>query len=280
MLILMCRPKYFDVPVAYQEKNPWMDVRRPPNPKRAMTQWKELRNFYRSFLRVKEIQPRRGLFDQVFTANIAWGMGNAFIMANLAPPERRAEIKYAAHWFVDNRYSVHFLPPNLGFEGQGDIVNVGKCLFFCYGGRNTLDSKEYIEKVFRLKKQLVPLRLVDPRFYHGDMCIRYSRSRNTILYIPAAFDKDSLRIIEQLKIKKMEAPPELWVQETEYGRNFPMNGCYLDSVETFPWDEGLGEFPRAIRRWVEDGGGTLWLHNFDQFGLSGAGHRCVTLFLN
>lgn len=281
MRVLMCSPKYFDVPVAYHDKNPWMDPQRRPDPSRVETQWKELIFFYRSHgIDVLKIRPKKGLFDQVFTANVAWGTGNTFIMSNLDPQERRPEIKYAAHWFVDHHFSVHFLPEYLGFEGQSDILNIGEYFLFCYGIRNSLAVKEYIERVFRLEKTIIPLRLADPRFYHGDMCIRYSRRRHAILYIPDAFDEESLSLIKKLPVKKLAVPPELWVQETKFGRNFPLNGCYINEVETFPWDERTGKFPQEIRKWIEEDGSKIWLHNFDQFGLSGAGHRCITLFID
>lgn len=281
MRVLMCSPKYFDVPVAYHDKNPWMDPQRRPDPSRAETQWKELIFFYRSHgIDVLKIRPKKGLFDQVFTANVAWGIGNTFIMANFDPEKRKLETKYAARWFADNRLGVQFLPKELGFEGQGDILNIGEKLLFCHGVRNSLAVKDYIEKTFRLEKPIIPLRLIDPRFYHGDMCIRYSRRRHAILYIPDAFDEESICLIKKLPVKKLEAPPELWVQETKLGRNFPLNGCYINEMETFPWDERTGKFPQEIRKWIEKDNGKIWLHNFDQFGLSGAGHRCVTLFLD
>lgn len=281
MRVLMCDPQYFEIRWTDPELNPHMDTARQPNRALALKQWMELRAFYESLgVKVYLLEPQEHLSDQVFTANVAWGMGSAFVMANFAPEGRKPEVKYAARWFVDHRFSVQFLPEQFRFEGQADIVNVGNALLYCWGIRNNRESIEEIQRIFRIEKPIVPLRLVNKDFYHGDVCIRYLKHNHSLLYNPIAFDRESMRAIENLDVHKIVAPPELWIQETPQGRNFPLNGCYIGNVITFPWDKGVADFPQKIRQQVEQGGGRLWLHNFDQFGLSGAGHRCVTLFLD
>lgn len=283
--VLMCRPTYFDVPFQTEE-NSWMDPNYPPNRRRAIQQWKELYMVYEALgIRISLLRPRRDLFDQVFTCNIAWGHGGIYMMANPSPSWRKDEVPIAAQWLVKNRMSVMYLPEYFRFEGQGDVVSIGDAgWLFCFGARNDPEVYTFLERMISLqdnKKPFIPLQIVDERFYHGDLCVRYSRSRNALLYIPEAFRPESRKIIENLPLEKMEAPKELWVQKTHDGRkNFPMNGCYVETTETFPWDDHYGEFPRSVLAWIEKGNGTVVLHNFDEFGLSGAGHRCVTLFLD
>jgi N-dimethylarginine dimethylaminohydrolase len=282
MKVLMCTPTYFDVQVENHNLNPWMKKSQRPDKALAMNQWEELKEIYEMLgLEVNLLEPQPGLFDQVFTANLAWGRGRTMVLANLSPEWRRPETVCAAQWLLKNDYERRFLPERVRFEGQGDIISLGGGYFFyCYGIRNDLEVVGLLEEILLLRGRIIPLKLVDKRFYHGDVCLRYSGHRNALLFNPAAFDAASLRKIENLPIKKMEAPPELWVQETERGRNFPLNGCYIGRVETFPWDSARGEFPKKVQRWIEADGGIVRLHNFDQFGLSGAGHRCCTLFLD
>jgi N-dimethylarginine dimethylaminohydrolase len=287
MRVLMCPPTYFDVPLEDKEKNPWMSVRRKPNFKIANTQWKNLARVYKTLgLKVEVLDPEPGLFDQVFTANIAWHKGNKAVIARLAPEWRRGEEAVVREWFIKEEYQVIDLPESLKFEGQGDVISIGEAGYlFCYGIRNNFEVMEFLEKTFDLRGKFIPLRLVNPEFYHGDVCIRYSPYRNALLYNPSAFDAESLRRIEALPVAKMEAPRNLWVQETPDGRNFPLNGCYIGDIvseyETFPWDDRVAEFPRKVANWIlSNGGSTLRAFNFDQFGLSGAGHRCCTYFLD
>lgn len=282
MRVLMCPPQYFDVPIEDKARNPWMNIRQKPNPAVAMRQWQGLLDFYAShrlgmwFLRAQE-----GLFDQVFTANIAWHKGNQAVIARLAPEWRRPEEKIVREWFVRERYQVVDLPEEILFEGQGDVLSIGESGYlFCYGIRNNFKAMDFLERSMNLKGKFIPLKLVNPQFYHGDVCIRYSRHRNALLYNPLAFDAESLRRIELLPLKKMAAPKAMWVQETPNGRNFPLNGCYVDKIETFPWDTSLGPFPAEVRAWIEQDGGVVWTSNYDQFGLSGAGHRCCSYFLD
>lgn len=286
MRALMCRPTYFDVPIRDLRLNPHMNPEIPPNRKRAMEQWLELRNLYRKLgVKVYCLRTHPALFDQVFTCNVAWGHEGTFVMANFAPRWREDEVPIAAQWLARNRFGVLYLPDMFPFEGQGDIISIGDAgKLFCFGQRNDPSVYVLLEKVFFFSgtmKPIIPLKLADPNFYHGDLAIRYSRHRNAILYAPQAFGRESLEIIEKLPIKKMEAPPALFKQITENGRkNFPMNGCYIDRVETFPWDSRFGDFPQSVRDWIEKDGGEVALLNYDEFGLSGAGHRCCTLFLD
>jgi len=294
---LMCPPTYYGIHWQDPTKNPWMDRNQQPDKRLAFKQWGQLVSLLQRLLGPKNIhflspqaRPKPGLGDQVFTANVAGLLElrsgyKIFIKANFAPKERKPESEIAASWLWKHGYNVYRLPDHLIFEGQGDIITTQEAYLYCYGIRNSAEAMEEIERSFRLAKPVIYLRLTDPRFYHGDLAIRYSRYRNALLFYPGAFDEQSIRSIENLKAKKKEVEEKWLVQEIEkdgkmWGRNFLLNGCYIGKVETFPWNEAEGEFPRSIRNWVEAGGGEIVTIDFSQFGLSGAGHRCVTLFLN
>jgi len=288
MRVLMCSPAYFDVPEGipkeeYARWNPWMNPERPPNRKTAFEQWRGLYTFYqKQNLEIFLLKSKKGLFDQTFVANIACVWDNRAVMANLAPAWRKEEVREAAQWFAGKRFSIEWLPEHISFEGQGDIIRIGKSTFlFCYGLRNSIAAVDYLEKIFGIRGKVIPLKLINRNFYHGDISIRYFPNNDALLWNPSAFDTQDLGIIERLPVKKkMEAPEALWVQKTDQGWNFPLNGCFANKVETFPWEKIMGEFPRHIREWIEKDGVEIWLHNFDQFGLSGAGHQCTTLNLN
>lgn len=283
--VLMCSPKYFDVLVSDEKINPWMNKENRPNKIIAMAQWKELCDFLKSSgVKVNKLKPSSSFFDQTFAANFAYCFDAVAVMSNLKPSWRQKEIAYVASWLARQRISVLYLPEDFCFEGQGDIVDLGQeGILYCFGIRNDPEPYTFLQSIYDLQdsqKKIYPLQLIDKKFYHADLCIRFLPRQNTILFIPSAFGHDSLKVIESLPLRKVEAPSELYFQLTAMGRNFPLNGCSIGNVETFPWDKNWGEFPQSIRNLIEGSGGKIWLHNFDQFGLSGAGHGCCVLNLN
>lgn len=291
--VLMCRPEYYGINWQDPEKNPWMNINEQPDRTTARMQWTRLVGLFQNLLGERDthfLPPQPELGDQVFKANVSalfetQSGRKVFVKANLAPKERRPESKIAAKWLLDQGFNMYNLPEHLIFEGQGDVITTKEAYLYCYGIRNSREAMEEIEKTFNLSKPVIYLKLVDPRFYHGDTAIRYSRFRDAVLFYPGAFDAESIRAIENLRAKKKEMREQWLVQVIErggkfFGRNFPLNGCYIGKIETFPWNEFYGEFPPELRGWVEEDGGEVALIDYSQFGLSGAGHRCTVLFLD
>ena len=290
---LMCKPDYYGINWQDPKKNPWMNKDQQPDRMWVMLQWTNLVGLLQNLFgesNVNFLPPQPGLGDQVFTCNDA-GLfelesgRKVFVKANPAPEERKPESEIAAQWLRERGCNVYTLPEHLIFEGQGDIITTKEAYLYCYGIRNSRETMEEIEKTFKLSKPVIYLELVDPHFYHGDMAIRYSRFRDAVLFYPGAFSAESMRRIENLRAHKKEMREQWLVQEIErngklFGRNFPLNGCYIGRVETFPWNEFYGEFPRELRSWVESGGCEVKPIDYSQFGLSGAGHRCTVLFLD
>lgn len=283
MRVLMCPPEYFRIGAAQLELNPHMNQNFQPDPLISRHQFEKLCLLYQALgIKTLFLEPDAELFDQVFTANIAWGVNNTFLMANLRPEWRRKESIIAAKWLASKRFEVLWLPENIFFEGQGDIITTRDCHLYCYGIRNSFEAAEEIRKKLNLQKPIIPLRLVSANTYHGDICIKYSGLKSDrILWYPGAFDNDSNRLIENLKSPKTEVDTSFLVQELDNNRrNFPLNGIYYRDCQVFPWDDRCGEFPRKIKSWLEQAGNEVVTINFSEFGLSGAGIRCVTLFLD
>ncbi len=281
-VVLMCPPRYFRIGTEDPALNPYMNTNIQPDHAEMMLQFKKLVRLYSEMgIQTCFLPPQEELFDQVFTANIAWGVADTFVMANLRPEWRRKETEIAAAWLAANGYKTVSLPPGIFFEGQGDIVTTKDAYLYCYGVRNSLEAIDEIKKLLPLEKPVIPLRLVSPKMYHGDVCIRYlGPEPDKILWFPGAFDEESNRAIERLSSQKFAVDGKFIVQELENGRrNFLLNGVYHKNMQTFPWDETAGEFPENVRRFVEDSGQSVVTLNFSEFGLSGAGHRCCTLFL-
>lgn len=284
MRVLMCKPKHYMIGARDHELNPYMDPKVQPNKELALQQFYNLVTIYKRLgIKVYFLRSRKDLFDQVFTANIAWGINGTFIMANLRPEWRREEIPIAAEWFRMNGFKVaELLPENVFFEGQGDIITTREAHLFCYGIRSSLEAKDEIVKRVRLTKPIVPLRLVSRYFYHGDVSLLYTgQETDKILWYPEAFDDESNRLIENLRSRKLAVDENFSRQNLPDGRrNFPLNGVYYGRVQIFPWSSSFGEFPQQVRRFIEEDGSQVTLIDLSEFGLSGAGARCLTQFLD
>lgn len=287
MRVLMCWPLYFEIMDENPKVNPWMKKNIQPDKRRAIPQWFNLGNtLLKLQLELHAIEPQKGLGDMCFAANAAWGQKNTFVIAEYHPDVwwRKQESAHYAAWLARNRFSVHFLPEGLYFEGQGDVVSLNNSYIFGHGQRNSIEVIDYLDEKFRLKR-IIPVELTDPRFYHLDVCFHFARGANAIIWCPDAFSADSRRKIEKIsekeKLTSLELAPEEIIQNLGDGRiNFLLNSVYAGKNEVMPWDETFSEFPAKVRSFIESGGCRIWPVDVSEFGRSGGGARCLTLFLD
>src|SRR5207248_10094233 len=104
---------------------------------------------------------------------------------------------------------VETLPENMYFEGAGDALFCGRALFAGYRIRSDVKGHHYLAKV--LERMVLPLELVDPRFYHLDTCF-CPLAPNQAIYFPGAFDAYGRKVI------KTHIPKVLEVEESEAAR--------------------------------------------------------------
>ncbi len=190
---LMCPPRFFDVQYVI---NPWMqgNVHAASYPL-ALTQWNALHAAVAEHADVLLAEPQPALPDMVFTANAGLVRGTTCVLSHFACPERRGEEKHFKSWFEVEGYTVTEMEPGCYFEGEGDALFAadGQRLWIGHGWRTIVESHDVLERV--LGCEVVPLRLVDPRFYHLDTCFA-PLANGDLLYYPAAFDEASQAAIE------------------------------------------------------------------------------------
>jgi N-dimethylarginine dimethylaminohydrolase len=80
------------------------------------------------------------------------------------------------------------------FEG-GDALFFGDMLFVGTGYRASVSSCEELSA--KLDIDVFPLRLVDPDFYHLDMCF-FPLDNETAFYYPGAFSPNSVNLLKRL----------------------------------------------------------------------------------
>jgi N-dimethylarginine dimethylaminohydrolase len=185
---LMCRPDHFTV--AYRI-NPWMHPADPTDTRLALEQWQRLYDHYVALgHEVELIDALPGLPDMVYSANGGFTLDGVAYTARFTHPERQGEGPAYADWFREAGFRVH--EAEEVNEGEGDLLLVGDAILAGTGFRTDVASHDEVRRVF--DREVVTLRLVDPRFYHLDTAIAVldpAGADANIAYLPGAFDEAS-----------------------------------------------------------------------------------------
>jgi N-dimethylarginine dimethylaminohydrolase len=201
----MCRPDYYGIEY---EINPWMSRSRGSVPQKAQQQWQGLYEILCSLgVTVELLQPQPGLPDLVFTANAGLVFGTRFFSSRFRHEVRSRETPHFDAWFSEHHFIVEHLPEGMYFEGAGDALFCGATLFAGYRIRSDVQGHQHLAKI--LGKQVLPVELINPRFYHLDTCL-CPLAAGEAIYYPPAFDAYGRKVIEThipqvLAVKEPEA---------------------------------------------------------------------------
>lgn len=192
--VLMCRPDHFTVRYRI---NPWMHPQLPTDTGLAVRQWEQL---YRTYLdlgyQVHLIDPAPGLPDMVYAANGGFTMDGIAYGARFQYPQRAPEGPLYLEWLAAHGFRPHqAVEVN---EGEGDFLPVGDVILAGTGFRSSLASHDELRAVFG--REVLSLRLVDPRFYHLDTAVAVLQPAGgpgAIAYLPQAFDEASRTVLAE-----------------------------------------------------------------------------------
>lgn len=189
--VLMCRPTHFDVEYII---NPHM-VPGSVDRGRAMRQWQNLVAALRGLkVKVDIIDQRPDVPDMVFATDQAIIQDGNVLLANFRHAERKPETVYYRQWFKSQGFRLKNLTNVFSFEG-GDALFFDQMLFVGTGFRANAASCEEVAQALNI--DVIPLRLVNARFYHLDMCF-LPLDAQTAFYYPAAFSENSRAILQKL----------------------------------------------------------------------------------
>ncbi len=265
---LMCRPEHFTV--SYRI-NPWMEPAKPTDTAKAVAQWQTLHDTYLALgHEVELIDAVSGLPDMVYTANGGFIIDGRALGVRFRVAERSGEERPFMDWFAANGFEV--IEPIEVQEGEGDFLLVGDTILAGTGFRSVGDSHREIAEVFG--REVVSLRLIDPRFYHLDTAISVldpvegpgGVEKANIAYLPAAFDDESRRILE-------ERFPDAITVSDEDGAVFGLNSA-SDGYNVFISPRATG-FEAQLR----ERGYHPVLVDLSELLLGGGGIKCCTLEL-
>jgi len=207
--ILMCPPDFYGI---HYEINPWMDMSRQAEHAVATEQWNALyRQITQSGASVSLLASVPGLPDLVFTANAAMvfrrtedispsttdGRKSSLPMALLSRfrhRQRQGEEPYNRQWFAEHGFEVVDVPEGYDFEGAGDALFCGDTLYAGYRMRSDAGGHQQIGRMLGVR--VIPVELVDARYYHLDTCFCPLADGEAIWY-PPAFDEYGQKAIRE-----------------------------------------------------------------------------------
>lgn len=260
--ILMCPPAYYGIEY---EINPWMDQRRQSDHDAAMRQWKGLRSLLEQVgAEVSCLTPVPGLPDLVFTANAALIYENTAVLSRFRHFQRQGEEKHYEAWLADHDFHVRHLPPGMSFEGAGDALFCGENLFAGYRLRSDILAHQRIAEMIGCR--VIPLELIDLRFYHLDTCF-CPLDTTSAIYYPPAFDAYGRKALQEFVQDLIPVSPDeagaLACNAAVIGRSIITNaGC------------------PELHRDLAQRGFTPYATPLDEFLKAGGSAKCLTLRLD
>jgi N-dimethylarginine dimethylaminohydrolase len=274
--LVMCPPTHFDVSYAI---NPWMDpadwsAHADQLYKDATEGWQRLHDTYASLGAEIFIEPpERGLPDMVFTANCAVALDGIVLLAQFRPEERRGEEEHNRRFFEGLLArglvsKIVEMPARIYFEGAGDAVwDRTRQLFWCgHGQRSSREATEVIAETYGQKA--LPLRLVDPRFYHLDTCLCILPG-GEILHYPPAFEAEGLALLAEVAGKQ-----NLIAAGDADANTLAVNSFSIGNDVVF------GNCSEGLEAQLAERGYKVHRAYLGSFGKSGGSAYCLTLRLN
>jgi len=266
--VLMCQPKHFTV--SY-EINPWMNRTISVSNQESWKQWNQLRaTLEKCGAEVHLVEPAEGQPDMVFTANAGTFYQNKVYLSRFRHTERQGEQHHFEKWFRKNGFEVHGAEKDVkdeehSYEGAGDSLMAGHKFFGAYGFRT--DEKVYSKLLKKLdleKNPFVPVKLVDPRFYHLDTCF-CPITPELAIWFPDAFCPESQ--------KKMEKEIELIAAPEPEALGFACNSVVIGKNIVMP-----ERCPETAKK-LEKRGFKVHHVEMSEFLKSGGACKCLTLAL-
>lgn len=255
----MCPPEYFGIEY---EINPWMSVEHGVNRGRAAAQWRALeRTLIDLGVDVDLMTPVKGLPDLVFTANAGLVFRDLFIPSRFRFGVRQGETPHFESWARSRGFEVIETPQGMDFEGAGDALFCGDALFAGYRFRSDVRSHQWVGE--RLGVEVLPMELVDPRYYHLDTCFCPIAS-DAAIYYPGAFDEYGRAVIR-------ERIPTLVEVRAEEAQSFSCNAVVVG--RTVVLNRGAPGLAADLERL---GYATRAL-DLSEFIKSGGSAKCLTL---
>lgn len=258
----MCPPDFYGIEY---EINPWMSRQRGSDVHASRQQWIGLRDLLRALhAEIHLLEPIPGLPDLVFTANAGLVYRSTVFLSRFRHDARRGETAHDAAWLTQNGFDCAELPHGMDFEGAGDALFVGETLFGGYIIRSDARALQWIAG--EIGCRVIPVQLVDARYYHLDTCFCPLDATTAIVHLPA-FD-----VYGQQAVR--EHVPSLIEVDAEEAARFACNAVVIGRDVVL--NTGCPQLEAALVRH----GFTPHATPLDEFIKAGGSAKCLTLRLD
>ncbi|HSX23627.1 MAG TPA: arginine deiminase family protein [Candidatus Saccharimonadales bacterium] len=230
------------------------------DPDTAMEQWEALVAQLKTLgIKVDVIDQKEGVPDMVFAADQGIVRDGAVLLANFRYTQRKPERVHYRTWFRDHGFRLRALSNVFPFEG-GDALFFNNMLFVGTGYRASISSCE--ELAAKLEIDVMPLRLVDPYYYHLDMCF-LPINEDTAFYYPPAFSENSQNLLKRLV-------PNLLELSTSAAKAYASNSLVSGTDIIIP-----AGTPAAFSAKLKELGLAVHVVDTSEFNKAGGGIRCL-----
>lgn len=259
--ILMCRPDYFGIEY---EINAWMHAQNQVNHTLATQQWQAVYDIYTTQLgwEVALCPPVKHLPDMVFATDCCLMLNGKILLSNFRYPQRQPESTFFARWFHENGYN-NVQQAKHRFEGGGDNLICGNKILAGHGFRSDAQAAGELRDYFDC--EVVPLKIVDPYFYHLDTSVAVL-GPDTVAFYPQALDPASQKRLRAAVPNIIEAT---LAEAQGFGLNAVSDGHTIITSNQSP----------SLLQKYRDAGFRVMGTPILEFRKSGGGVKCMTLEL-
>ncbi len=177
--VLVCRPINFQVDYVI---NPHM-LPHSVSTTNALKQWDNLVDTLKSLkIKVEVIEQQHDVPDMVFAVDQGIVKDGSILLANFRYRQRQKERIHYREWFREHGFGLRALSNIFPFEG-GDTLFFNDMLLVGTSFRASVASCEELSQ--KLGIDAIPLRLIDPYYYHLDMIFLPINKDTAFCYMPA-----------------------------------------------------------------------------------------------
>ena len=263
---MVCPPTHYSV---NYDINPWMTRNVGYSAPDARRQWERLMETFTvaADVELRVMEPGEHVPDLVFTANAALMIGNLAILSSFRHPERRREQGLYRQFLSKAGFATTYLQQTY-FEGAGDALfdRVRPILYAGYGWRSERNATLQLQELVGCR--VMPLLLVDERFYHLDTALCPLSSGHVMAYMDA-FSPHAQTLLRRnidpgyLIEIGIDDAASLACNSVEVGDAIVMHSC-----------------TRALRERLNHAGYRVFQTELDEFHKAGGSAKCLTLKLD
>jgi N-dimethylarginine dimethylaminohydrolase len=263
---LVCPPTHYAVTY---DINPWMTRNVGYSAPDAQRQWERLMETFSVAANVQLVtmEPGEHVPDLVFTANAGLICGNLAVLSSFRHPERRREQSHYRTHLAKAGFATTYLQQTY-FEGAGDAIfdRVRPILYAGYGWRSERNATLQLQELVGCR--VMPLLLVDERFYHLDMALCSLSSGHVIVYM------DALSPHAQTQLRRTIDPGYLIEIGIDDALSFACNSVELDDAIV------MHACTRSLRERLNHAGYRVFQTELDEFHKAGGSVKSLTLKLD